>query len=544
MNQLIIKIATIILMSTGFTMAANGQLGQRYFSANGDTLYVGDKIILRNTNHTGNITSHNPPTLTKTNTIFWESDVRLTHMHEHRYMLTDFCHPFFNDNPAVLYIARYDSIGAFYENFKVQGYNYGDFWDSSAIFNFDSSYTVIKSIASVNSFLYANTNIGRSSRNTIFYRSSDNGISWNGAHQFESEPQPYIGFGSIIADSNNVYFTYTLPMRNYVGRVDSIMFSTSSDYGQGWSPIRGIVSHTNDFYFSWLKKSENRLHLVYQEYGSLVLEIMYAYSDDNGLTWSIPEMLSEDDSCDSQWPYLSVDNAGNLCVTWFDYKYPGPSGFTGDILMRISRDNGENWSSEQRITYDSLGTISRTVIHGDNIFVIRTKGFLHTDIYYLESRDGGFSWSTEIPLVQLDSSNSDEPELLYNNSCLYLFWADDRDNEWTDYEIYFKRGCDYQGISNDDMNYEPFTVYAYPQPFNNQVILGIRGMIEEPLDIRIYNILGRQIKTLSRIEPTSTDSYRTWDGTDNVGNDVGSGIYFARLNGIIKSKSLKITLIK
>jgi hypothetical protein len=335
-------------------------------------------------------------------------------------------------------------------------------------------------------------------------------------------------------------------MRNQIGRVDSIMYSTSSDYGQDWSPVRGVVSHANDFYFSWLKKTENRLHLVYQEYGSLVLEIMYSYSDDNGLTWSIPEMLSEDDSCDSQWPYLSADSIGDLCVTWFDYKYPGPSGFTGDILMRISRNNGDSWSSEQRITYDSLATESRTIINGDNIYIVRTKGYLHTDLFYTDSRDGGLNWSIERPLVQVDSSNSDSPELLYNNGCLYLFWMDDRDNSWFDYEVYFKRGCDYQAISNNDNNIsnEPFNAYAYPQPFNNHVMLGIRGRITEPIEINIYDILGRHIKALGRIGPSDQYTYQIWAGTDDTGNAISSGIYFARFRGKDNSAVLRLAMIK
>jgi hypothetical protein len=55
-------------------------------------------------------------------------------------------------------------------------------------------------------------------------------------------------------------------------------------------------------------------------------------------------VIVSDDSCQhSQWSYLYASPEGVLVASWYDYKYgSGGSGFAGDILYRISTDNGES----------------------------------------------------------------------------------------------------------------------------------------------------------------------------------------------------------
>jgi len=45
--------------------------------------------------------------------------------------------------------------------------------------------------------------------------------------------------------------------------------------------------------------------------------------------------------------------------------------------------------------------------------------------------------------------------------------------------------------------------------------------------LEVFNVLGQKIKTLHRGELPSQGSYSfTWDGTDNEGNGVASGVYY------------------
>jgi flagellar hook assembly protein FlgD len=53
----------------------------------------------------------------------------------------------------------------------------------------------------------------------------------------------------------------------------------------------------------------------------------------------------------------------------------------------------------------------------------------------------------------------------------------------------------------------------------------------EPLHttLTIYNILGQKVRTLVDEDKVPEEYQVLWDGKDNLGKEVGSGIYFYRL---------------
>jgi hypothetical protein len=83
-----------------------------------------------------------------------------------------------------------------------------------------------------------------------------------------------------------------------------------------------------------------------------------------------------------------------------------------------------------------------------------------------------------------------------------------------------------------------FSISAYPNPFNSQTNISIDGDLETVSEITIYDITGRRIKSFYpalRI---------TWDGTDDRGTPVSSGIYFVKATSGNSNQSLKITYLR
>ena len=84
----------------------------------------------------------------------------------------------------------------------------------------------------------------------------------------------------------------------------------------------------------------------------------------------------------------------------------------------------------------------------------------------------------------------------------------------------------------------------YPNPFNPSTNIQFSVADHEFVSLKVYDILGREIKTLVDKE-LSNGVYETkWDGDNNFGEKVGSGIYFYRIKAGEYINSRKMMLIK
>ncbi|MCD4795983.1 MAG: T9SS type A sorting domain-containing protein, partial [Candidatus Cloacimonetes bacterium] len=77
---------------------------------------------------------------------------------------------------------------------------------------------------------------------------------------------------------------------------------------------------------------------------------------------------------------------------------------------------------------------------------------------------------------------------------------------------------------------------------------GLRSTSPEQAKIEIYNIKGQRVRTLecvNRVDAKATPSvyHVIWNGTDESGKPVGSGIYFCRLKVNEKSRIIKKMLL-
>lgn len=67
----------------------------------------------------------------------------------------------------------------------------------------------------------------------------------------------------------------------------------------------------------------------------------------------------------------------------------------------------------------------------------------------------------------------------------------------------------------------------YPNPFNNTTNISFRVEKAGKIELSIYNINGDKLVTLANQSYTPGEYILQWDGTDNNGRTLGSGVYFA-----------------
>ncbi len=69
----------------------------------------------------------------------------------------------------------------------------------------------------------------------------------------------------------------------------------------------------------------------------------------------------------------------------------------------------------------------------------------------------------------------------------------------------------------------------YPNPFNNSTNIGFSLSREGQASLTIYDLLGRKVKQLQSGNLPAGEHQFTWNGTDESGSGVTSGVYFYRL---------------
>jgi hypothetical protein len=83
-----------------------------------------------------------------------------------------------------------------------------------------------------------------------------------------------------------------------------------------------------------------------------------------------------------------------------------------------------------------------------------------------------------------------------------------------------------------------------PNPFNQTT--KIEFTVAKPgfVSLIVYDILGREVKTIASEQLTPGHKSAVWDGRDEQGREVASGIYFYRLRAADLTETRKMLLLK
>jgi hypothetical protein len=110
-------------------------------------------------------------------------------------------------------------------------------------------------------------------------------------------------------------------------------------------------------------------------------------------------------------------------------------------------------------------------------------------------------------------------------------------------EVYMETDVQALTIDNDNTSVTIFkpTINAYPNPFNTVTKISIKGVATPPHSVDIFDVKGRKVRTFNSSEITNT---MAWDGRNNDGNRISSGIYFIHMHSEGKNLVQKVLFLK
>ena len=84
----------------------------------------------------------------------------------------------------------------------------------------------------------------------------------------------------------------------------------------------------------------------------------------------------------------------------------------------------------------------------------------------------------------------------------------------------------------------------YPNPFNPETAIGFE--LGQPAKVRleVFDLLGQHLRTLVEGERGAGAHRAIWDGRDEIGAPVASGVYFYRLQAGARAQVRSMVLLK
>ena len=101
------------------------------------------------------------------------------------------------------------------------------------------------------------------------------------------------------------------------------------------------------------------------------------------------------------------------------------------------------------------------------------------------------------------------------------------------------------GISDKVITNVDYNLYQnYPNPFNSQTVIKYALAKDSFVELIIYNILGKQVRTLVNNRQSGGYKSVVWDGKDSQGRLLPSGVYFYTLSTTDFTQTHKLLMIK
>jgi hypothetical protein len=413
------------------------------------------------------------------------------------------------------------------------------------------------------------THIGLVFPGVYSHYSTDCGLTWSAAATLSSD-QPE-DKGSSAIDNH--------PSSPFYGRLYSawvslvipypVRFSNSTNAGTSWIPsiaINGapparssggtIATGTDGrVYVTWAGMTQSP-PLIENFVG-------FAFSTDGGLAWNVSQNAFDINGINGTLstkgnirvnglPQIAIDNSGGPRHDWLyivtTEKALAPAGTDPDVILHRSTDRGQSWSPGIRVNQDPLnnGKIQYfpamdidddgrvNIVYYDD----RNTAADSAEIVLAQSSDGGATWGERIisdhrckPKPVLGGASNYQGDHIAMKAVgrkLYALWMDDFSGIYQTWQAIISLDLT-EVRSETGAPDQPTLSQNYPNPFNPKTTLSYSLHRRARVVLSVCDILGQNVAILYDDIQAAGSHEAVWEGTNGLGRQMASGVYFYRM---------------
>ncbi len=225
-------------------------------------------------------------------------------------------------------------------------------------------------------------------------------------------------------------------------------------------------------------------------------------------------------------PSIVCDNSGQLWIFWQSFR-------DGDANIYASLYDEESWAPPFVLTTDSSDDLSPSAAPLGSTGVIITwmsNRDQHWDIYKSQYEEG--AWS-QPALISANERDDISPAVCCSpQGDSWIAWGSNTESNWEIYASYHSPLTVPTGRLNP-LPKQLSLSQNWPNPFNSTTAiryqLSTRSYQLSSVSLKIYNIVGQEVRTLVDEEQPAGNYRVLWNGRDNSGETLSSGVYFCRL---------------
>jgi|SaaInlStandDraft_4_1057021.scaffolds.fasta_scaffold16897_1 hypothetical protein len=393
---------------------------------------------------------------------------------------------------------------------------------------------------------------------SVVILSSPDGISWDYCSSVTSEDTSLIDIRDphIVVTPNN-----ELMLVCGIASIDAIYYKTirwlSTD-GINWSEPAQIG---DDYFWLWDIIWYNGLAYSIASpagHGSTINNILRLYISNNetDFTSYIDTLFYDSTYTASEASLIFTENGDVISLVRVDPLIPEP-GCTNISLIGFSNPPYIDWQWEEEET--RIGSPNILHLPSGNIIVAARKhldwNYFTTNLLWLDYENINLVDVLTLPSLTTIYGNTGNADngypgiTIFDNYLWVSYYSSHADTyALTNSDIYIAQISIDMNLSTDNkdnINTDNFNLYQnYPNPFNSVTTIPFYVEEKSIISLDIFDLKGRLIRTFLSKEYATGLHTINWDGTDENGNSIPSGLYFYSLESSNKIELKKITILK